>query len=126
MGESILFKPSATIRINNLKLNSVIGCHHWERNERQPVIINIAFDYDVRRAVMTDNINDAVNYEMITQAVKDLVESSKFHLVETMGQAIVDLVLQNPVITRTTVRIDKPKAIVNADSVSFELTKTRG
>lgn len=115
----------ATIRITNLKLKTIIGIFGWERKVRQSVIINIAFDYDVSKAAKSDDIKNTVDYKAITKDVIDLVNGSRYYLLEKLTAEILKLVLSYPKIQKATVRVDKPGALRFADSVSVELTKKK-
>ncbi len=60
------------------------------------VLINLSLSVDTRPAAHTDQIEDAVNYRTITKNVIDLVENSRFFLVERMADEIARLCLRDP------------------------------
>lgn len=113
------------IRIHNLKLQTIIGINHTEREEEQEVIINVEFEYDDTQAVKNDNIEFAVNYRSITKQIIQFVQNSAFLLLETLADSILELVMREERITRAKVTVDKPFALRFADSVSAEKTAQR-
>jgi dihydroneopterin aldolase/D-erythro-7,8-dihydroneopterin triphosphate epimerase len=84
------------IEIHDLLLRTIIGINPDERVNRQDVIINVRLETDVRAAAKSDRIEDAVNYRDISKDVIDLVEGSKFQLVERLADAIARLCLRDP------------------------------
>ena len=115
----------ATIRIRNLKLNTVIGVNDWERTIRQDVIVNITFDYDATAAAASDRIADAIDYDTLAGSLAAICERSQFQLIEALADALLRDVMRIPAVHRAVVCVDKPGAIRQADSVSVELAAER-
>lgn len=115
----------ATIRIRNLKLNTVIGVNDWERTIRQDVIVNITLDYDATAAAASDRIEDAVDYDALAGGLAGICERSQFQLIEALADALLREVMRIPAVRRAVVCVDKPGAIRQADSVSVELAADR-
>jgi FolB domain-containing protein len=116
---------SDKIRINGLFLRTIIGINHDEREHKQDVLINLSLDVDTRPAARTDQIEDAVNYKTITKNVIDLVENSRFFLVERMADEIARLCLRDPRVEGVRVSIEKPAALRFARSVGVVIRRTR-
>lgn len=112
----------ATIRMTDLLLRTVIGIHDWERKCKQDVIINVALDFDASVAAQSDDVNDTIDYKALKLAIMDLVESSRYNLLEKLAGEILTLIMKDERITQARVRIDKPGALRFAKSVSVELT----
>lgn len=115
----------ATIRITDLKIRTIIGVNGWERKTKQDVLINITMDVDVSQAIRSDDIADTVDYKMITKKIIAAVKESKFFLLEKLTDMILQLVMKDPQVRKITVRVDKPKALRFARSVSVELQASR-
>jgi dihydroneopterin aldolase/D-erythro-7,8-dihydroneopterin triphosphate epimerase len=116
---------SDKIRINGLFLRTIIGINHDEREHKQDVLINLSLSVDTRAAARTDQIEDAVNYRTITKNVIDLVENSRFFLVERMADEIARLCLRDPRVDAVRVSIEKPAALRFARSVGVVIRRTR-
>jgi D-erythro-7,8-dihydroneopterin triphosphate epimerase len=115
----------ATIHVQNITLRTIIGLNDWERIKKQDIIINIWIDFDVSAAVISDNIDDSLDYRSIKSAVVEKVEQSQFFLIESLAYHILQLCLLDPKIVAARVRVDKPHALRFAESVSIEISETR-
>jgi D-erythro-7,8-dihydroneopterin triphosphate epimerase len=116
---------SDEIRIKGLFLRTIIGINDDEREQKQDVRINLALTVDTRPAARSDEIDDAVNYRTITKDVIDLVENSKFFLVERMAEEIARLCLRDPRVEQVRVSIEKPAALRFARSVGVVIRRSR-
>jgi FolB domain-containing protein len=113
------------ILIKDLHLRTIIGINEEERRNRQDVLINVVLYVDTRAAGISDDIDDAVNYRTITKQIIELVEGSRFYLVEKMCAEIADICLSNPRVARALVRVEKPGALRFAQSVGIEIERSR-
>jgi dihydroneopterin aldolase/2-amino-4-hydroxy-6-hydroxymethyldihydropteridine diphosphokinase len=113
------------IQIKDLLLRTIIGVNEEERRNRQDVRINLTLYVDTRAAGVSDDIEQAVNYRTITKNVIELVERSRFHLVERMAAEIATVCLDNPGVEKVRVRVEKPGALRFARSVGVEIERTR-
>lgn len=113
------------IRIQNLKLRTLIGIYDWERKRKQSVIVNIRLDFNGTKAARTDKIKDTVDYKTICKAVIKKVESSQYFLVEKLAAEILKLVMKDKRVLSARVRVDKPGALRFAESVSVETEQRR-
>ena len=114
-----------TIEIRDLLLRTIIGINPDERVNRQDVLLNIALEADLRAAARSDNIEDAVNYRTITKSIIELVEQSRFQLVEALAEAVSTLCLRDERVTRVRVSVQKPGALRFAASVGVSIERSR-
>jgi FolB domain-containing protein len=113
------------IHIKDLLLRAIIGIKPDERANRQDVLINITLYADLRAAGESDEIDDAVNYRTITKAIINLVEGSRFYLVEKLATEINRLCFSDERVSRAIVRLEKPGALRFARSVGVTVDRTR-
>ncbi|NLC09293.1 MAG: dihydroneopterin triphosphate 2'-epimerase [Gammaproteobacteria bacterium] len=119
-------KPGlAKIRIKNLRLRTYIGINDDEIRNKQDVLINITLVYRAKDAVISNNIEDALNYRSICKTVIALVESKSFALLERLTQEVLDCVMNFERVEFAEVEIDKPHALRFSESVSITLTAQR-
>ncbi len=112
----------ASIHITDLHLRTVVGTYEWERKIKQDVIINIALEFNAKKAAKSDKLKDTVDYKGLTKKIIAKVESSKYFLIEKLAGQILDIIMKTPGVEKTSVRIDKPGALRFAKSVSVTLT----
>ncbi|MBI4219792.1 MAG: dihydroneopterin aldolase [Chloroflexi bacterium] len=115
--------PLDRIQISGLRLSCIIGLNDWERLVQQEVVIDITVHADTRRAAVSDNVADTVNYRTISKKVIEHVTGSQYKLVETLAESIARLCLSEPVARRVDVSVRKVGAIRHADSVGIEVTR---
>ena len=125
MGESILSKNIITILISDLKLKTIIGIYPWERRIKQNVVINVTLSYNAAKAIANDSIKETVDYKAMTKQIIQRVRTSRFFLLEKLTYMVLSTVMENKYVLEATVRVDKPKALRFARSVSAELTAKR-
>jgi D-erythro-7,8-dihydroneopterin triphosphate epimerase len=113
------------IRIKNLRLRAINGVNEWERKDLQDVVINAEIEYDASRAVETDSVEHVLNYRTLTKRIIEMVEGSRFQLLETLAARVLEIVMQQQKVIRATVEIDKPHALRFADSVSVAASAER-
>ncbi|MBP7017985.1 dihydroneopterin aldolase [Candidatus Saccharibacteria bacterium] len=112
---------NTTVRINNLRISTIIGVNPWERENEQEIIINVSFKYDAQQAVINDDIKAAIDYSVLQKKITEKLKSSNFQLIEALAEMILKFILEDKLIDEAQVRIDKPNGIKSADSVSVEL-----
>lgn len=113
------------IKIKNLRLQPIIGVYKHERITKQELLVNIEIEYDAKSAIASDNLADALDYDLIKAQIIALADDSRFHLIERMADQVMAILMTDDRIERATVEIDKPEAIQEAESVSFTITKKR-
>ncbi len=113
------------IRIKNLRLRAIIGVHDWERTIKQNVVINAHIEFDGADAILTDQIEKTLDYKTITKRFVDIVESSKYFLIETLADRLLESVMEDSRVERASIEVDKPRALRFTDSVSATATSDR-
>lgn len=113
------------IFIHALKTEAIIGIFDWERQVKQTVIIDIEFSADIRKAALSDSIEDTLNYKRVAKRVLAFVEESKFHLVETLAERIAMLLLEEFAISWVALSLSKPGAIRSSRDVGVTLERDR-
>ncbi|MBI3314859.1 MAG: dihydroneopterin aldolase [Candidatus Omnitrophica bacterium] len=114
----------AFIRINDLRLRVLIGTHPWERRNKQDLILNLAICYDASKASRSDRLKDALDYEALADRVTRAAQRSRYYLLEKLAARVLDVVFAaGPGVSGAWIRLDKPHAIGEARSVSFELAR---
>ncbi len=114
------------IFIHALKTEAIIGIFDWERQVRQTVVIDLEFSGDIRKAALSDSIDDTLNYKRVAKQVLNFVETSQFHLVETLSEHIAMLILEDFGVTWVRVALSKPGAIRSSRDVGIIIERERG
>ncbi len=112
-----------TIFIHALKTEAIVGIFDWERQVKQTVILDIEFSADIRKAALTDSIDDTLNYKRVAKRVLGFVEESRFHLVETLGEHVAMLILEEFAVAWVRISLSKPGAIRGSRDVGVMLER---
>ena len=115
----------ALIAIKDLKLRTILGVEDWERETKQDIIINIRIEFDGSRAAESDDLNDTVDYKAMKQNIIRLVEGSSFFLVEKLAAEVLKICMNDSMVDKAVVEIDKPHALRFAESVSVTMSDCR-
>ncbi|MCV6588408.1 MAG: dihydroneopterin triphosphate 2'-epimerase [Marinobacterium sp.] len=115
----------AVINITDLRLRTYIGFNPEELEKKQDVIINVEIAYQADQACHTDEEGQALNYKVITKAIISHVEEGRFRLLEKLTSDLLEIAMDSSMVTRASVRVDKPHALRFADSVSLTLSARR-
>jgi dihydroneopterin aldolase len=113
------------IFIHALKTEAIIGIFDWERQVKQTVIVDLEFSADVRKAALSDSIEDTLNYKRVAKRVLAFVEGSQFHLVETLAEHIAMLLLEDFGLAWVRISLSKPGAIRSSRDVGVLVERDR-
>lgn len=114
------------IFIQGLKTQAIIGIYDWERENRQPLIFDIEMSLPIVNAANSDDISDTVDYKQVSDEVIELVEESRFELLETLTEAICQHILNNHnAVQKILLKVSKPQAVAETDTVGLIITRHR-
>lgn len=109
--------------ISDLDIETVIGIFDWEREIKQTVRLNIEMNADVRRAALTDQIEDTLDYKSVAKRLIGFVEQSDFGLVETLAERCAEIILNEFSVQWVRLRLDKPGAVRGSRSVGIVIER---
>ena len=107
------------LRVEGLRVDAIIGVHRHERENPQPVIIDLEFMVDISRAAGSDRINDALDYSQVAQYTAEFVAGSSFQLIEALAEELAQRLLRDFPVSWVRLCVNKPRALPEADNVSL-------
>lgn len=115
------------IDIVGLSLYTHHGVGEAEREVGQRLLVDISFDVDECDAVLTDRIEDTIDYGEVCQTVALVCQERSYRTLERLCAAIADRMLDRYPADSIWVRATKPEPPVPlpVESVSVELTRER-
>src|SRR6202451_4894577 len=125
-GNRGLNPPMDKIFIHALKTEAIVGIFDWERQVKQTVLIDLELSADIRKAALTDSIDDTLNYKRVAKRILAFVEASQFHLVETLAEHVAMLVLEEFGTSWVRVILSKPGAVRSSRDVGVSVERDRG
>jgi len=113
------------IFLHGLTTECIIGFIDWERRVKQTVVLDIEMPVDCRRAALTDEVADTLDYKKVAKRVLVFIESSEFKLVETLAHRVALLILEEFAVEWVRVALNKPGAIRGSRDVGVVIERTR-
>jgi 7,8-dihydroneopterin aldolase/epimerase/oxygenase len=113
------------IFVHGLTTECVIGFIDWERRVRQKVVIDLELAADARRAARTDEVHDTLDYRKVVKRVLAFVEASECHLIETLAERVVRVLLEEFAIEWVHISLSKPGAFSHSRDVGIALERWR-
>lgn len=80
------------VRLNNMKFYGHHGCLEHERRDGNWFRVDFAYDYDMRKAIRTDDLQYAVDYGEIYALIKGEMEAPA-RLLEHLAGRMLDLIV---------------------------------
>ena len=114
-----------TVFIKDFIIEEIIGIHEHEKIKKQKIKFNIVLDIDQNTAPNEKDIKSIVDYEKITNKLENLAKDKKYNFLESLAEDSFKEIFEDKRISSAKIKIEKPDAIKNADSVGVEVFKTR-
>lgn len=111
------------IIIQGLQVNSLIGVYDWEREAKQPIIVDITMQLDLSRAADSDDVADTIDYAQAAQKLADVADKSEFQLLEALAGHMIQAMFDAYPVLHITLRLTKPNILDNAQQVAVELSR---
>lgn len=106
-----------TIKINKLAIDTIIGVYAHEKLKKQRLYLSLTLDYDFSKATQSDSLKDTLDYAMLSQALKEVLENSQYELIERVAGVVAEILESHYAIERYRIEVEKPSALEDADSV---------
>ena len=114
-----------TVFIKDFIIEEIIGIHQHEKIRKQKIKFNIVLDVNQNSLPNEKDIKSIVDYEKITNKLENLSKSKKYNFLESLAEDSFKEIFEDKRINSVTIKIEKPEAIKNAQSVGVEVFKTR-
>jgi len=115
------------IRIEGLRLMTVVGVLPHEREAAQPLQVDLALHVDLHDAGVSDELDDTANYGAVSEAVASTVTGAEDMLLERLAGRIATVALSFRHVEAVDVRVTKlrPPIPIDVSSTSVEIHRTR-
>ncbi len=112
-----------TVFIRELRIDTVIGLHDWERQIRQTIVLNLEMAWDNRPAAADEAIDKALDYDAVSQRLIRFIGDSEFLLIETLAERVAELLLAEFGIPWLRLEVCKPGAVPEAQTVGVRIER---
>jgi len=114
-----------SVLIKDFTIQEIIGIHEHEKIKKQKIKFNIVIDVDQNTLPDEKDIKSIVDYEKITNKLRNLAKNKKYNFLESLAEDSFKEIFEDKRINSVKIKIEKPEAIKNADSVGVEVFKSR-
>ena len=114
-----------TVFIKDFIIQEIIGIHEHEKIKKQKIKFNIVVDVNQNTIPDEKDLKSIIDYEKITNKLEKLVKRKKYNFLESLAEDSFKEIFEDKRINSVTIKIEKPEAIKNAESVGVEVFKTR-
>lgn len=113
------------IFIREFKIATLIGVHPHERQAPQTIRLDLDIGLPYRRRWTSDDIGDTVDYGVVVQRIRALLETSRFFLLETLAEHVAAVVLDEFGTSWVRVRVAKLGILSDVGEVGLYIERNR-
>jgi len=111
------------IFIRDLEMIASVGVHEFEKVRPQRIRVSIDLSVGPRPSDATDTVDTVLSYENIVKAVRAIVGTGHFHLIETLAEKVAAECLTHYTVSSVKVKIEKPDIFPDAATVGIEIER---
>ena len=115
------------IQLTGIRCYGYTGYLQEERFLGQWFEVDLRIGVDLARAGKSDRIEDTLDYRSTIAAVKEIISTAKFDLVEKLAEQIITTVLGFDRVQQVELKLHKPAAPIPdfGGKITIELTRTK-
>lgn len=118
-------KKLTTIRMLNMTFYGFHGVSAAEKETGRRFEVDCEIDFDATRAIDTDQLENTINYTDVYRIIEDLLENSRYNLVETLADRIADRIFASFDVRRLKLKVRKRNPPVPGNIDAFEVETER-
>ena len=118
---------SDRIILDSMLFSGTHGVYPEEQETPQPFEVDVELAMNLQPAGLADDLERTVDYSRVFETCRQIVESTRFNLVEALAEAIAHELLVGFPVDQVTVRIRKPNARMGGTlrAVGVEIRRRR-
>lgn len=109
--------------IRQLTIQTTIGFFEWEKQMKQPLVIDLDMAWDIKPAAADDALDKTLDYAQISQDIEKFANANPVDLIETLAERLAQFLMSEYKIPWLRLKIGKPNAVHNAQSVGVEIER---
>jgi dihydroneopterin aldolase len=115
------------ILLEGMQFEGTHGVLPEEQLAPQPFEVDVELALDLRAAGATDDLEQTVDYGQVFDVCREIVESTRFNLLEALAEAIAHELLTGFPASEVTVRLRKPRVKLGGQlrSAGVEIQRRR-
>ena len=114
------------VRMKGLQFHAFHGCSQVEKESGQTFEVDVEIGGDLRRAALSDDLEDAYNFDITYQVVAETVTGTRYNLLEALAEEICRRLLELYPGTQVRVVVRKPSPPLPWLTDGLEVELVRG
>ena len=111
------------IFVRDLEMIASVGVYEFEKIRPQRIRVSIDLSVGPRAPDATDTVDTVLSYENVVKAIRAIVATGHFHLIETLAERIAADCLTHFTVVSVKVKIEKPDIFPDAATVGIEIER---
>ena len=112
-----------TIFITDLRADAIIGIYDKERSIKQSISIDLELGTSVTDAAKSDNVDDTLNYKLLSKRVEAYIQQSEFQLIETLAERLAGIIMDEFGVPWLQLTLHKLGALSNSRDVGVRIVR---
>ena len=100
---------SDRIILDDMVFQGTHGVYEEEQQNPQPFEVDVELVMNLQPAGLSDDLEQTIDYSRVFDTCRQIVESTRFNLIEALAEAIAQEILAGFPADEVTIRIRKPK-----------------
>ena len=113
------------IKLKKIAIQTFIGIHDFEKTRKQDLFLNLAIHTNFVDSCSTDNIKDAIDYDIIYQQIKDFANNHNCELLEKFCYDLLKIIMQDIRIDKCILEVEKVRIFPSVKSCAIKLKMSR-
>jgi len=113
------------IFIKNLRVIGILGVNPYEQRKPQRIRISLEVTTDISEAAKNDDVKQTIDYSTLSHHINDYIDTNRFFTIEALIEALAQEILKFDRVNAVKLRIEKPNAVPEAESVGVEISRKK-
>ena len=118
-------RPPRRVLVSGLELMASVGIFEVEKRYEQRIVVSVDLDVSDDYDGVSDRLEHVYDYAKVVAAVRSLVESRHYQLIETLAERIAAACLADRRVEKARILVEKPDIMPGCRSVGIAIERTR-
>lgn len=111
------------IFITDLRAEAIIGIYERERTIKQTISVDLELGTSVKHAAKRDNVDDTLNYKLLSKRVESFIAESEYQLIETLAEELANMIIHEYKVPWLKLTLHKLNALSNSKDVGVRIVR---
>ncbi|MEW6981429.1 dihydroneopterin aldolase [Colwelliaceae bacterium 6471] len=111
--------------IHGLTIQTTIGFYQWEKEIKQTLVLDLEMEWNTALVAENDELAKTLDYAEISEEIATFANNNPVDLLETLAERLAAHLLSKYQIPKLKLKVGKPGAVHNAQSVGVEIERGR-